>query len=206
MTAIEQVALATAADLQAGLRLVGIEWEPRVGEHSRPGDMYVWVCGDAGEQSAVSSLHRGVLYVGVDQSGRGGRTEYEERVRRGWHGHGLALERMHATALTGSVSAAAPFSAHPGLGAGAKGPYVNEVPDGLRHLHADISAGRVVAAAERLAVRLCMHVGAIGAAVNSQYASAWKVSDSLKPYDDLAYWVADYLREGRPTAPASGER
>jgi hypothetical protein len=104
------------------------------------------------------------------------------------------MERTEATVLAGPVTAAAPLSPHPALGGGARDEYQHEVPGGLRQLQADVEAGRTVAAAERIAVRLCMHIGTIGAAVNSQFASAWKVGGSLKPYDDLAYWAADHLR------------
>lgn len=194
MTVIESIALATPAELQAGLRLLGLEWTLRDGEHSRKGDMYVWVCGDDRDGESASGVDRGVLYVGVDQSGRGGRTQYEESGRGGWHGLGLAIERTRASVLTGSVSTAEPLTAHPRLGEGAKGSYVGEVPNGMEHLRAEIAAGRAVAAAERIAVRLCMHIGTIGAAVNSQYASAWRVGEALKPYDDLAYWAAEHLR------------
>lgn len=156
--------------------------------------MYVWVCGTADDSPAASPLDRGVLYVGVDQSSRGGRTQYESSGRGGWHGLGLAMQRTEATVLAGPVVAAAPLASHPALGEGAREEYAHEVPEGLRQLHADVQAGRIVAAAERFAVRLCMHIGTIGAAVNSQFASAWKVGGGLKPYDDLAYWAADHLR------------
>lgn len=168
--------------------------------------MYAWVCGTPDDTRELAPLNRGVLYIGVDQSSRGGRTQYESSGRGGWHGLGLAMKRTEATVLAGPVVAASPLSPHTALGEGARAEFAHEVPDGLRQLRADVAAGRTVAAAERVAVRLCMHIGTIGAAVNSQFASAWKVGGGLKPYDDLAYWAADALRTLTPSADGGANR
>lgn len=201
VTAVEQIELATPTDLAAGLRLLGIGWNVRPADTaSRTGDLYTWVYGQPNRVAPTDAMQRGVLYVGVDQ-GVKGRTAREESWRGGWHGHGLAIERAHATVVTGAVEDLGSGAAEHQLGKGAQPAYANEVAVGLARLERDRNSGQLVAAAERIAVRFCMHLGVIGAAVNAQYASAWRVQPSLQPYDDLAFWAADYLR----TTPGSTE-
>ncbi len=194
MTVLEHIELATPDDIAAGLRLLGIGWEVRPeSTASRNGDLYVWTYGQPKEDRGTDVMRRGVLYIGVD-GGTNERTTIERNLRDGWHGHGLAIKRANAGVVVGTVTDLGPEAVEPALGADAQPPFASEVRLGLEQLDRDRHAGTLLAAAERIAVRFCMHMGVIGAAVNAQYASAWAVRPRLRPYDDLAFWAADHLK------------
>jgi len=201
-TSSHQFRLLTPAAAQEALELFGVTWAPRLertGEPVNGRGLYAWVKEPADGGSAE---HGGVLYWG-----RGKNVDKRLAEERSWtdddyvHAHGVAARRNGAVAVrdavnpnaaSGKLIAARSVIASTGLD---KGIYENAVR-AFRH---DVEANPE-AAAERFVVRLSIHVGDIGAPINSQYASAWRIrmfseAEKNRVYsaDRAAYLAAVHL-------------
>lgn len=176
--------LMTPLTLQAGLRLIGVAWNVSVKEVAGSAGLYCWVHG----AREGDPLRSGVLYIGIAE-GEGGlkaRTTNEESWRGGDHAHGIALERTHATVVTGSVKTAVAVE----LG------WVDDlISDGrlspkARPFVDEWREERAYKEVEEVAIRLAIHLGDTGAPVNSFHAGAWR---NDRPADWVAFAIAREL-------------
>ncbi|MFG2058529.1 hypothetical protein ACGFI9_31345 [Micromonospora sp. NPDC048930] len=192
--------LVTVATLQRGLDLLGLRWRPAPTD-AIPDDergLYGWVIG-RGADSGTGLLNRAVAYVGVGM-GDGGLLR-RLRDERSWvgqdatHGHGRAMFLLQGEAVGGACiqDPGADLSWLDGT----------ITADGYRKLVDWLTADPLSPAekAERLCVRMALHIGDIAPPVNSQYAGVWNSNDA---WDWGGWAVAARLRaESAPSDPAA---
>jgi hypothetical protein len=188
----------TPAILADGLAVVGLRWTPTLvmdsgDARTRPG-LYTWV---DGRSDVVDPRSRGILYIGISESGQGvgQRISDEESWRGNDHAHGSAIARRDAVPLVGEITSVD----------GADLSFVARLDDVLN----DTAMSRIerwqeakspLQRAEEFAVRLSIHLGDTVSPVNSQYAGAW--NNDHRDADWAAYAVARWLerREESPVA------
>ena len=184
LTASTSLRLATPSALSRGLALAGLVWDPIPWESELPGQpgLYAWVA--PLEATALTACP--VLYIGIGE-------DWVARVQeeQTWstdeyiHGHGMMVNRTGAKAVGGPVSSGnydleALLSGLSPKGYGKVNSFFDKgVPEPYLH-HA-----------EHVAVRMAMHLGDVGAPVNSQYKGAWA---SSKSEDWVAYAASEALR------------
>ena len=177
--------LATIDGISAGLAAYGILWDPQPFDIENPpqtNGLYAW-----------ATDNRAVIYLGVGERASGDGLATRVMTEIGWanaanvHGHALAVTGLGRRGVTVQ-------------------PYAGEVtvdPDfdqtriethqdwaDIEHVMNAFRASREapVKEAEKLAVRLSVHLGDIGVPVNSQYKGAWgpKVGSSIYGVDAAA--------------------
>lgn len=183
LLAATTIHLMTPTTLARGLALVGVHWsvteDPVDNEHG----LYAWVSGQAG----TPPLRSGVLYIGI-ANGRGGlkrRTGFEESGRGGDHAHGLAIKRNLARVVVGGVThEVADLTWVRDLIAD------DEMAPRAEQIITDWCAAPSLNAIEEVAIRLAIHLGDTGAAVNSSHAGGWA---NDRPGDWVAFAIAQEL-------------
>lgn len=180
------LSLTTPSLIRQGLALLGLDWQPTHVPSLGTKGLYVWIDG----KGEAPYDRRGVLYVGsgISDDGVWDRIKYEQSVADREHAHGRAITRRGAIPIGGPVTRQAPEPEfwealeHENLlqdnGSALLRSWLND-PDSNPHLQA-----------EKIAIRLCIWLGEVGAPVNSQYAGAWA---NDKPEDwaaaAVAYWM-----------------
>jgi len=203
LTAPVTLQLATARAVQLGLTMFGIEWiDPRKvlpGETSTStaSGLYAWVDGVGApglpDADAIADLDRPVLYWGIGEDKKKG---VRGRLANEWswigeaagHGHGRAMHRRRAFPLVGPVTFKQGQD-RSGLYAALNENAAEAEEAVLDWLGNGPSPEQV---AERLAIRLSIHLGDTGAPVQSTYAGAW---DSLHGADWAAWAIAKILTQ-----------
>jgi hypothetical protein len=188
LTAPTTLRLAAPAAMSACMATLGFIWEPHSLDESElttEHGLYTWVDGPAGNH--VDPLNRGVLYIGVGESAKGvlDRLKYEQRWadHEAEHAHGMAVFRRQAVPLVSTVRyEPADLS------------WLDDVsgqPAAIREWLHD-STVSPVAKAERLAIRLAIFIGDVGAPVQSTHAGAWA---NVSPAHYAAYAAAQRVMD-----------
>lgn len=201
--ATTQLRLLTPSGLRECLRVVGIQWDPL--EHAATTSskdwLYTWVSGR--DENPGPLDQRGILYIGIDESEDGRRVASETQWARDPHvGHSTMVWRQHARALGGPVTLIAPdrealrAAAARGVAEGfTVDEAMNDVHRCLRRLQEDHSQGRLLRAAECLAIRASVFAGDTGTPVNSAHKGAFdtKSGSRIADYNELAGWLEFHI-------------
>jgi hypothetical protein len=169
-----------------------VDYLPAGAQSTRVAQLYTWVVGPTDRDGMPH--HAGVLYIGIGTGADG----WVGRIRRehGWvgpsaeHGHGMAMYRTKAIVIGGPVGYEPdPLAWLSGVDLPDKGRQI------IKNYLATVGAQSPVAAAEKIAIRLAIHIGDTGAPVNSSGAGGW-ANDRAE--DWAAYAVAKLLRPADP--------
>ncbi|MCP2342031.1 hypothetical protein [Actinomadura rupiterrae] len=184
-----------------GFRLLGFDWSPvPFGESSLTieSGLYAWVDGrgiamdSASPEPPEDPLDRGVLYWGIGKGNEGVLGRLHDEVK--WvtddatHGHGMAMHARLASPVVGPVSRDDGYDIS----------WIDQLltehgAQQVRLWLGDASLG-VVQKAEQLAIRLVLHLGDVGAPVQSLFSGAWANDHAA---DWAAWGISQRLRSCR---------
>ncbi|MET9587127.1 hypothetical protein ABZY10_29370 [Streptomyces sp. NPDC006539] len=207
LTAPVTLNLTTPRTVSKAMALLGIRWMPTPVPGSALKDehgLYTWVdgrgafcqCGCGNVTLSDNLLDRAILYSGVGESTSGviGRVIRETSfIGEGSdHGHGMAMYHRRGVPVIGNVELI-PTDLN-WIDARIK-------PDGAEIARTWLTGIRtqpatLFKAAERLAIRICIHVGDVGAPVNSTHAGGWESNHGA---DWAAFAVAAEMRAKPPS-------
>ena len=184
--------LTTIDGISAGLAAYGLLWKPRPFDIDNPpqtNGLYAW-----------ATDNRAVIYLGVGINANGAGLATRIKTEIGWanaqnvHGHALAVTGLGRRGITVQPYAGE-VTVDPAFEPTSIG---NEDWADIVHVRdALIAMGESpIKGAEKLAVRLSMHLGDIGVPVNSQFKSAWGTKAGQLPL-----WSGRGRRDG-PGTPA----
>lgn len=169
LTAPTTLRLMTPAAMSACLAVLGFVWEPHALDESElttEHGLYSWA--DGGPDSHQDPRQRGILYIGVGESAKGvlDRLKNEQKwaTDDAEHAHGLAVFRRRAVPLVSTVR-------HEPTDVS----WLDDIsgqPAAIRAWLQDPSTS-AVSKAERMAIRLGIFIGDVGAPVQSTHAGAW---------------------------------
>ncbi len=178
-TATVELRLATPEALAWCLAFLGIRWQPVPLARIAAGvsGLYVWVAASGVRRPSVT---HGVLYVGVGQGADG----VAGRLRREWswvgpgaaHGHGRAMRRLRGAPLGGRIDRCP-------MGGRLADHIPAEAAVRAEAWLAGLPPAALVEAAEKIAIRVALHVGDSAPPVNCAGTSAWAV-------ETIADWAA----------------
>lgn len=170
LTAATTLRLMTPATMTACLATLGFVWEPHPlneSEMTTEHGMYTWVDGPVGNHK--DPRNRGVLYIGVGESAKGVldrlKSEQKWSTNDAEHGHGLAVFRRQAVPIVSTVRYEPTDLS-----------WLEDISGQPAAIRAwlDNPASTPTAKAERLAIRLAIFIGDVGAPVQSTHAGAWE--------------------------------
>jgi hypothetical protein len=191
--------LITPRGVIAGLEVLGVFWKPVPLDQSSlqfDAGLYAWVDGvgarsETGDLELASDLlDRPILYKGIGEGelGVGGRLVKE----LGWirpdaeHGHGRAMSTRNASAVVGPLEPAENDLAWlPDVVTTYGEAIIRQWLEESRE-----TPKQLIRTAEKIAIRLGIHMGDTGAPVQSQHAGAWGTD---APHDWAAFAAARYL-------------
>lgn len=200
LTAPATLNLTTTETAMRGLALIKASWNPRpYAPHDDGQDhgLYSWAL--TGHPATIPTRQMPVLYwgSGIGAGGSAGRLQEEHGWigADAWHGHGISTHRVGAAPLHGPVSFTPPppqewfEAALPPQWAefGAKAARDFLVDDNINP----------TLKAEKIVIRLSIHVGDVGAPLNSRGAGAWATN---APEDWVAIVLSARLRAAQGAA------
>lgn len=199
MTVPTLLNLTTAEEIQRALAFVGIQWAPSESPNGESGLLYAWGIHANG---SVELHDFAVLYIGKDVSaGKRLRDELRWSGDDYIHGHALAIQRTQMTHVSArpycelqsldgvKASLSQLVTDHWSASEGAQA----EIESCMRAL--DLLHSGDLSQVEYFAIRVSIHVGDVGAPINSSGKNAWALkSPKAVPLDNLAYWAALHLK------------